>query len=1227
MFIRILILQLSVYIVFKLYPTRKKIRDKILPDPMEGSKVYTPDERDSWVPATVQKIQDKVVSIVLQDGEHREVALDGELPLQNADVWATESGVEDMCLLSHLHEPAIAYNLRRRFQSSHPYTFTGNIVIAVNPYKWIPELYSDTLRRMYASKERSSLPPHVYATSARSFRNMAERHIPQSVLLSGESGSGKTETVKIMMEHLATVSGEGKARSSDEGLSSASIIEKVLKSNPLLESFGNAKTGRNDNSSRFGKFTQLQFDKENRMIGAKCRHYLLEKTRVVHQSVGERNFHVFYQLISSDDAQYQLHGKSVGDFTYLSDPDAAVIKGISDAEEYKNTCFALHTVGVSTDEQNALFAALSGILHLGQVLFEYSSQDNEDSAMPSNQEILKTTAELLGTTAEALGETLCNRTVRARQEIYSVPLNVQQAVNNRDALAKELYARLFSWLIRRVNSSISCEDRYLAGHIDLLDIFGFERFESNSFEQFCINFANEKLQQKFTSDVFKTVQQEYTSEGIEWSYISFQDNQDILDLFEGRMGLISLLNEECIRPKGSDASYASKVITAYDEHPRLCRDRLTQMNFTLQHYAGAVTYDCNSFVEKNKDALQSDLEDLLHTSSNALVCSVFQSTSTKSVKPRQGTSLMKETVSSKFKSQLTLLMNDISSTEVHYVRCLKPNETKSSNEFAMTAVVEQLRCGGIVEAIRISRAAFPNKMRHEQFLQRYVVLKSSSSTKGVVPMSARTASAACEQLANTLLPPKHENGTEVSPFIMGKTSIYFRAGAIEDLEKNRTTIVHERAIMLQKTARGWLCRLKYQDTRSQVVILQAWIRCMKQCQSYNVQRTGVIKFQAVWRGVMSRNFLDRLVQRRMAIRIQKIGRGRASRRMYQRQRDAAICIQSRIQMILQRSEYERLLADKREQRKMESQLELLNQRLEDERREREEIEARNTTLQQQLDASLSETQSSQRYSSTSAGIEDSRLLDESGKMLEYMRGEINKLREVNEQLRAENENTKSENKRVKDAYTAAGASFAALNQHNKQQSKANLRLMSTHAALIKSQEEKMKKYQKQIADLKEELRMQRNVYSAELMVRVQQQDLMMDIVHLAESHGVDEAIVSKMRHIAIESQTNQPSSNARRRRLSGPGIQGTSQLQQVSRSTVTVIESLPSPPSHPSDIRATIGPGAALPRNSSATHGENGFRDSWSSGAELDDEGRHRRSRIGGMFKKMFKKEDSQKQL
>lgn len=487
------------------------------------------------------------------------------------------------------------YNLKARHVQSKPYTRTGDIVIAVNPYKWLLELYSEERRHQYAktlvfentyNKEgdpRSHIEPHVYEASSLAYRGLAVEGVDQSILVSGESGAGKTETVKILMNDLASVQQEAQGISpakkttlNEHGTSSV-IVQRVLDSNPLLEAFGNAKTIRNDNSSRFGKYIQLQFHGEDpeaaaycgkslpscTLAGSKCEVYLLEKSRVVSHEEDERTFHIFYQLLAAPEEVKVNIWKGLADtdnesFAYVGYTDTGIIEEKTDAERFQLTVDSLALVGVEGDTLKMLMRAICTVLQLGNIVFEPAPSDHDKSEISSTED-LDALADLMGIAKDELVSTLTLRTVRARGEEYKVPLDPERARDSTDAFAKEIYAKTFLWLVRTINDATCAEKNYdgnkkdAFGIIGLLDIFGFESFETNRFEQLCINYANEKLQQKFTQDIFQSVQAEYEYEGIELDEITYDDNTDVLDLVEGRMGLLSFLNEECVRPKVSTA--------------------------------------------------------------------------------------------------------------------------------------------------------------------------------------------------------------------------------------------------------------------------------------------------------------------------------------------------------------------------------------------------------------------------------------------------------------------------------------------------------------------------------------------------------------------------------------------------------------------------------------------------------------------------------------------------
>ncbi|KAH7484311.1 hypothetical protein KRP22_005485 [Phytophthora ramorum] len=865
-----------------------------------GAMVWVPHDEHVWKKAVVVRRLDDGVSAEVRlqpndDGEWdkddglekivniRDIArLAGEvsdeaMPICN--VFEAD-GANDMCTLNHLHEPAVLKNLELRFAKKMPYTYTGAICIAVNPYQWL-DLYGRELYLQYLEQPRDSLAPHPFALSATAYLDMKRTQVDQSILVSGESGAGKTETVKIMMNHLASISGGG-----NHG---TKVIEQVLKSNPLLESFGNAKTKRNDNSSRFGKFAQLQFDTLGSLVGCLCETYLLEKSRVVGQTEGERNYHIFYQIFClSEERKSKL--KLSGDVTsykYVTEGADAELTGIDDVQCLKETQEALDIIGISKEEQNGIFEIVAAILNLGEVEFEANGNDNEKSHV-SNESIVDNVGALLGTESAALHSTLLERSITAGSESYTIPLNAEQASDLRDALAKGMYTQLFDWLVHRINKAI-CSTNNVKTHIGLLDIFGFESFDQNGFEQLCINYANEKLQQKFNSDVFKDVQQEYVDEGIPLTLVTFEDNQPILDLIEGRMGIVSMLNEEVLRPQATDSTFVSKVLDACSNHPSIEKNRINPLEFTIHHYAGDVTYNGTGFLEKNKDTLPTDMVQLLSGSQNDVISGIFTPTQKgkrnsrgkHGKESRQKGFLVGNTIAGAFRKQLSELMETINKTSSQYVRCIKPNANKSAVEFNRLMIVEQLRCAGVIAAIRISRAAFPNRLPLVEFQQRFQI---------ICPSALRDAepSVMVAGLLKELIPDMATT-MQNTKFAVGTTKVYFSSGLLQRLEDRRNVILKDHAILIQKTMHGYVHRTRFVRQRAAVVEIQAITRGGLQAKRYRTLRGGVIKLQSLERGRKQRYLFALLVERvrkereREQERLRKIAMEEEQQRMHHKE--------------------------------------------------------------------------------------------------------------------------------------------------------------------------------------------------------------------------------------------------------------------------------------------------------------------------------------------------------
>jgi myosin-5 len=665
------------------------------------------------------------------------------------------------------------------------------------------------------------MEPHVYEVSALAYKGLSAEEEDQSILVSGESGAGKTETVKICLNHIASVSSAGGGYHDNND----PTVQRVVESNPLLEAFGNAKTRRNDNSSRFGKYLQLQFDRNGpgseytkakcSLVGSKCDVYLLEKNRVVQHDTAERNFHIFYQLLAASDndkCQFWqgLRGTTNESFKYVGTTDTDTIEGMKDADRFKETLGALELVNITGDKLDTLLKAICIVLQLGNLGFQSLNGDADKSTV-STKDVLKALSDLMGVSCDDLTLAMTERTFKTAGETHKVPLTAEAAKDACDALAKEAYQKAFLWLVRAINEATTAEEKedQPYGTIGLLDIFGFESFAVNGFEQLCINYANEKLQQKFTEDIFKNVQAEYEAEGIDIAEITYDDNTDVLDLIEGRTGLLNLLNEECIRPKGNDFDYVQKSLQINKNAPCLIVHRTDRLSFGIQHYAGEVMYDGDSFVSKNLDTLPTDLQECAEKCSNAIISQPRSEPLT--IGRRQLSNIVAPTVWTKYKTQLTELMTSLRKTKSRYIRCIKPNSEKAPLLLEHNPVVEQLRCAGVVAGITITRSVFPNRLPNSLVLARFsnmwdVKNYPSSKTKDMTLEQKRAAD--CKALLDGALKCKEvvEDGKVVKAFVVGKTKTYFRSGALEFLESNRMSGLDAHATVIQRAARGWLSR-------------------------------------------------------------------------------------------------------------------------------------------------------------------------------------------------------------------------------------------------------------------------------------------------------------------------------------------------------------------------------------------------------------------------------------
>ncbi|KAJ0078681.1 hypothetical protein Patl1_23216 [Pistacia atlantica] len=787
-----------------------------------GSHVWAEDPELAWIDGQVSKITGQDVEIQATNGKKVVANLSKIYP---KDLEAPAGGVDDMTKLSYLHEPGVLQNLKIRYELNEIYTYTGNILIAINPFQRLPHIYDAHMMQQYKGAPFGELSPHVFAVADVAYRAMVNEGKSNSILVSGESGAGKTETTKMLMRYLAFLGG----RTATEG---RTVEQQVLESNPVLEAFGNAKTVRNNNSSRFGKFVEIQFDKQGRISGAAIRTYLLERSRVCQISNPERNYHCFYLLCAAPQEVFphwnemKLRGTNLGNpksFHYLNQSTCYELVGVSDAHDYLATRRAMDIVGISAKDQEAIFRVVAAILHIGNIVFAKGKE--VDSSVPKDDTAkfhLKTAAELLMCDPVALEDALCKRVMVTPEEVIKRSLDPQSALISRDGLAKTIYSRLFDWLVDKINSSIG-QDPNSKSLIGVLDIYGFESFKNNSFEQFCINFTNEKLQQHFNQHVFKMEQEEYTKEEIDWSYIEFVDNQDVLDLIEKKPGgIIALLDEACMFPKSTHETFANKLYQTFKTHKRFVKPKLSRTDFTISHYAGEVQYQSDHFLDKNKDYVVPEHQDLLSTSKCPFVAGLFPPLPEETSKSSKFSS-----IGSRFKVQLQQLMDTLNSTEPHYIRCVKPNNLLKPAVFENANIMQQLRCGGVLEAIRISCAGYPTRRPFFEFLNRFGLLATEAFGRKVSNLYSLfhyDEKVACQKI----MEKKGLQGYQI-----GKTKVFLRAGQMAELDARRAEVINNAAKTIQRRIQTHIARKRFISLREATVILQSVCRGRLACKVFN----------------------------------------------------------------------------------------------------------------------------------------------------------------------------------------------------------------------------------------------------------------------------------------------------------------------------------------------------------------------------------------------------------
>ncbi|KAJ7758858.1 P-loop containing nucleoside triphosphate hydrolase protein [Mycena maculata] len=849
-----------------------------------GSRVWLEDSQEGWIPAEVAsctKASADTFTLVLTDGDGKETTVTGardSLPhLRNPELLES---ADDLATLSHLNEPSILHAVQTRYAQRKIYTYSGIVLLAVNPFEAVP-MYTPEIVQQYIGRTKGELEPHLFAIAEDAYAAMALDGKGQTIIVSGESGAGKTESAKLVMRFIAAPKSPRINSDMNSFVDGASQVEQQIQAtNPILEAFGNAKTTRNDNSSRFGKYIQLLFDTNRQIVGARVRTYLLERSRLSYQTQTERNYHIFYQLcagLPADELKELGLDADYSKFHYLNQGGPSSTE-LSDRDKFHAMRDALGIVGIDAAKQTSIFQLLAALLHLGNIGV---TQTRSDAVIEDDDPSMLHAMQYLGVDATEFKKWTIKKQIITRSDKIVTTLTAPQAVGVRDSIARFVYACLFEWLVTAVNESLTGKYGDAASraetYVGVLDIYGFEHFDKNSFEQFCINYANEKLQHEFNTYVFKLAQEDYVKEKINWTFIDFDDNQPAIDLMEGKLGILALLDEESRLPLGSDASFLQKLNTQLDKPANKAvykMPKFANAAFTIAHYALDVTYAVDGFLEKNRDTVPEEHLTLLTSSNNAFLREVLDTAlhrvSAEAADPPspggvvskipdpgrtslagttgRGSSVKKPTLGSIFKGSLGTLMDMLRMTNVHYIRCLKPNQHKMAWEFSPLQVLAQLRAAGVLETIRISTAGYPSRWTFEDFARRYYIL---IHWREGPPLIKR------EQFKRLCVLVVQKAAIDKSRYQMGETKLFLRTGVLATLENLRSAKL------------------------SAVQFMQTNMRRLIAMRKYRHFQRSVVGIQSHWRGTVARRAFTEVRQKALkeaeAAKAEKAAKAAASR--------------------------------------------------------------------------------------------------------------------------------------------------------------------------------------------------------------------------------------------------------------------------------------------------------------------------------------------------------------
>ncbi|XP_023661619.2 unconventional myosin-X [Paramormyrops kingsleyae] len=934
----------------------------------EGARAWV-RHREQLLPCTVSSCEDGDLVLTTDYGE--------VICLQSSEVsreklyamhLSSINGVEDMSTLAELHEAAIMHNLYIRYWEDCIYTNIGSILAAVNPYKQIPGLYDPAAVDLYSRHHLGELPPHIFAVANECYRCLWKRHDSQCVLISGESGAGKTESTKLLLKFLSVMSQNSYGTPPSER--TTRVEQAIVQSSPIMEAFGNAKTVYNNNSSRFGKFIQLHFSEGGHIQGGCIVDYLLEKNRVVRQNPGERNYHIFYALLAGADQDHRelYFLEEPKNYHYLRQSGCVKDKSLNDKDLFDSVMEALKVMEFTEEEIRDVFKLLSGVLQLGNIEFMTAG-----GAQITTKGVVSNVSDLLGLDSFQLSEVLTQRSMILRGEEICSPLTVEQAVDSRDSVAMALYSQCFSWIIMRLNQKIKGKDNFKS--IGILDIFGFENFEVNRFEQFNINYANEKLQEYFNKHIFSLEQLEYNREGIHWEAIDWMDNAECLDLIEKKLGMLSLINEESRFPKGTDCTLLEKLHSRHATNPYYVKPRVADHQFGIKHYAGEVLYDVRGILEKNRDTFRDDILNMLKDSRLDFIYDLFERVGSRNSEEtlKMGTARRKPTVSSQFRDSLHSLMATLSASNPFFIRCIKPNMEKTPSVFDPEVVLNQLRYSGMLETVKIRRAGFPVRRTFQDFLSRYKMIMKKKNSSGEEKQM-------CAGLLATYDSAQKE-------WQQGKTKVFLKEALEQRLEKEREEVRYKAGMVIRAHILSYVARKHFKKVRTNIIIIQKNYRAYFWRRAFLRLRLATLVFQKHRRGQQARSLCCKLreekrrreeEERRKREEEESRRREEEERRRREEEERQQREEEERLKQEeerLKQEEEERLRQEEEEERKRkEEEAERLRVQQEEElkrRQEEEELKAKQELESQQKDLTLEPSSSSRSVSE-----EESRQMEE-----------------------------------------------------------------------------------------------------------------------------------------------------------------------------------------------------------------------------------------------------------